>query len=151
MDKKNLITALEIVGWTHPSEADSKKAVKWLNSLEFDKSVYPEHLMVAKKPPACMFVPEPKLLHIMIETLIKSSDKDHLLAKFCDQEILYTPPDESIQKTDSLNYHRMKDGPGTIEFDDSKLSKEDLLDDQKSKTSTHGIGTLKTTIPVENT
>ena len=85
----------------------------------------------------------------MIETLIKSSDKDHLLAKFCDQEILYTPPDESIQKADSLEYHRMKDAPGTIEFDDAKLSKEDLLDDQKSKTE--GNGTLKTTIPVENT
>ena len=89
----------------------------------------------------------------MIETLIKSVDKDHLLAKFCDQEILFTPPDESIQKTESLNYHRMKGEnlPGTIEFDDTNLSKEDLLDDQKSKASTHGIGTLKTTIPMENT
>ena len=84
MDKKNKIEALEIVGWTHPNEADSKKAVKWLNNLSFDKSVYPEHLMVEKKPPACMFVPNTKIMQIMIETLINSSDKDHLLAKFCD-------------------------------------------------------------------
>ena len=87
----------------------------------------------------------------MIETLIKSSDKEHLLAKFCDQEILYTPPDESIQKSNSLDYHRMKDGPpGKIEDESPRPSKEDLLD-EKSKASTHDMGTLKTTIPVENT
>ena len=124
MDKKNKIEALEIVGWTHPSEADSKKAVKWLNNLSFDKCVYPEHLMVEKKPPSCMFVPNTKILQIMIDTLINSSDKDHLLAKFCDQEILYTNPDESIvnsEQYDSL--HRMKDDPHkvvSIELDEEK-------------------------------
>ena len=45
----------------------------------------------------------------MIETLINSSDKDHLLAKFCDQEILYTNPDDSIPNTEQYeNFHRMK-------------------------------------------
>ena len=71
-----------------------------------------------------MFVPNTKILQIMIDTLINSSDKDHLLAKFCDQEILYTNPDESIvnsEQYDSL--HRMKDDPHkvvSIKLDDEK-------------------------------
>ena len=58
MDKKNKVDSLEMIGWTHPGEADSRKAVKWLQNLSFDDYVYPEHLMVPEKPPSCVFVPE---------------------------------------------------------------------------------------------
>ena len=62
MDKINKIDLFEMIGWSEPSAVDGRKAIKWLKSISFENSVYPAHLMTATKPPACVFVPETKLL-----------------------------------------------------------------------------------------
>ena len=87
-------------------------------------------------------------MHIMIETLIKSADKDILLAKFCDQEILHTIIDETATEGyQSLNRTKGQSRTVTIE-----LEGEDQKDERASGASSHGIGVLKTanTIQVGN-
>ena len=95
MDKENRVKSFEMIGWTDPSQADSRKAVKWLKDLTFDKNVYPDHLMVASKPPACVFGPEPELMRKMIDVVSKSTDPDTILAKFCDMD---PPPPEPLER-----------------------------------------------------
>ena len=33
MDKTNKVDSFEMIGWSHPDQADSRKAVKWLKNL----------------------------------------------------------------------------------------------------------------------
>ena len=99
MDKKNKIKSFETVGWVHPKETTDAKSVEWLRNLSFDKNLYSDESMKEKKAPACIFVPEKKLMRVMIEQVIecqdKKSDKHELLYKFCDMD---PPPPEAIEK-----------------------------------------------------
>ena len=91
MDKVNLVSTFEMIGWSHPEANDYPRgAIKAIQDIVFDVNVYPEHLMLdPKKPPACVFIPEVKLLHTMIETIIKFDNKKDLLTMFCDMD---SPP-----------------------------------------------------------
>ena len=86
MDKKNKVETFEQVGWSDPVTSNSTKAIKWLKNLTFDENVYPKRLINENNPPSVVFIPEKKLLQIMIETTIKCDDRHQLMAKFCDME-----------------------------------------------------------------
>ena len=86
MDKKNKVETFEQVGWSDPATSNSTKAIKWLKNITFDENVYPKRLINEDSPPSVVFIPEKKLLQIMIETTIKCDDRHQLMAKFCDME-----------------------------------------------------------------
>lgn len=90
IDKKNFITSFEMIGWTDPlgQAGASKVPLKWLKSLTIENYIYPESSFDPKRPPPCIFVPEPALFNKMIEAVAKNSDLTQLLSKFAD----FKPP-----------------------------------------------------------
>ena len=87
MDLRNKVSSFDMIGWTDPDKPNVNKTKSWLQSLKHDEYIYPEDTFDPKKPPACIFVPEPALMNRMIETTAKNTNElAWLYAKFGDME-----------------------------------------------------------------
>ena len=98
MDKENRVFSFDSIGWTDPKDATPGKTLKWFHSLNFEKDVYPNNLINEEKPPSCVFVPDQKLMHTMIEATANSETLEELLFKFCDKD----PPTVTERVTNQL-------------------------------------------------
>jgi len=90
LDVKHTISSFECIGLSDPSEKNPTKPLKWLRSLHHDVLIYPEDVYdpEGKRPPPCLFVPEPKLLDKMIEASARYYDNIPMMyAKFNTMEM----------------------------------------------------------------
>lgn len=88
IDKKNKIQSLEDIGWADPEKKDSlAKALKAIQNITFDVDVYSEQEMSGDKPPACKFIPTPKVMKSIVKVVAQNGHKgsvDKILHKFGD-------------------------------------------------------------------
>ena len=83
------VKTFESIGWSDPNKNTSSKAMKWLNTLNFNKSLYEDEHLAVNKPPGCVFVPEKPLMEAMVEATMKFTweGRKVLLSKFFDMEL----------------------------------------------------------------
>ena len=90
LDRKHTISSFEFIGLADPNEKNPIKSLKWLKSLHHDVLIYPAECYdpEQKKPPSCLFVPEPALMNKMIEAAARYHDNVPMLyAKFNTMEM----------------------------------------------------------------
>ena len=90
MEVKHKIGSFEFIGLSDPSAVNPTKSLKWLKSLHHDVLIYPEEVYdpEGKRPPACLFWPEPALMNKMIETCARYQDNVPMMyAKFNTMEM----------------------------------------------------------------
>ena len=109
MDRMNTIDSFEEVGMCNPfrTKKSLEKAKNSINELEFDTEVYPKAIfeaittaIVMKEekinPPKCIFVPDTKMIRIMIKALLtygKNDQEDVFLLRFG----ILTPKNDELE------------------------------------------------------
>ena len=76
LSRRNKVCSFASIGCCDPSKEKShKQALKSMNELMLEDEVY-EDMNIGKRPPKCIFIPDKKMVRIMIKAVLNFKDRE---------------------------------------------------------------------------